>query len=158
MCHPFMSQVNSLTFPHFLDLRFIQTIVIHVPPPVRVQAQSARARLIRDFKALARDPPGGVSGSPYPDNLFLWNAVIFGPRESRCLLCQACVVIVTPPSVFQTLTMRLSHFPDCLPEPNDVPSNLLPIPAETPFEDGTFRLLLSFEDSYPNRPPTVKFM
>ena len=30
--------------------------------------------------------------------------------------------------------------------------------AETPFEDGTFRLVLTFEDTYPNRPPTVKFM
>ncbi|CED82746.1 ubiquitin-conjugating enzyme [Phaffia rhodozyma] len=31
-------------------------------------------------------------------------------------------------------------------------------PAETPFEDGTFRLILSFEESYPNKPPTVKFL
>ena len=30
--------------------------------------------------------------------------------------------------------------------------------AETPFEDGTFRLVLTFEETYPNRPPTVKFM
>lgn len=30
--------------------------------------------------------------------------------------------------------------------------------AETPFEDGTFRLTLSFEETYPNKPPTVKFL
>lgn len=30
--------------------------------------------------------------------------------------------------------------------------------AETPFEDGTFRLVLTFEETYPNRPPTVKFL
>lgn len=32
------------------------------------------------------------------------------------------------------------------------------IAAETPFEDGTFRLVLTFEETYPNRPPTVKFL
>ncbi|KAF8650318.1 hypothetical protein AX16_005303 [Volvariella volvacea WC 439] len=31
-------------------------------------------------------------------------------------------------------------------------------PADTPFEDGTFRLLLTFDESYPNKPPTVKFL
>lgn len=30
--------------------------------------------------------------------------------------------------------------------------------AETPFEDGTFKLLLTFDDSYPNKPPSVKFL
>ena len=29
--------------------------------------------------------------------------------------------------------------------------------AETPFEDGTFKLVLTFDESYPNKPPTVKF-
>ncbi|KAK9898011.1 ubiquitin-conjugating enzyme [Cystobasidium minutum MCA 4210] len=70
---------------------------------------TARRRLIRDFKALSSDPPSGVSGAPCPDNILLWNAVIFGPPE-------------------------------------------------TPFEDGTFRLVLTFEETYPNRPPTVKFL
>jgi ubiquitin-conjugating enzyme E2 A len=30
--------------------------------------------------------------------------------------------------------------------------------ADTPFEDGTFKLVLTFEESYPNKPPTVKFL
>ena len=30
--------------------------------------------------------------------------------------------------------------------------------AETPFEDGTFKLLLTFDESYPNKPPQVKFL
>jgi len=30
--------------------------------------------------------------------------------------------------------------------------------GDTPFEDGTFKLLLTFDDSYPNKPPTVKFL
>jgi len=31
-------------------------------------------------------------------------------------------------------------------------------PAETPFEDGTFKLLLTFDEQYPNKPPAVKFL
>lgn len=30
-------------------------------------------------------------------------------------------------------------------------------PADTPFEDGTFRLAMAFDEQYPNKPPTVKF-
>jgi ubiquitin-protein ligase len=30
--------------------------------------------------------------------------------------------------------------------------------ADTPFEDGTFRLVLTFDEQYPNKPPTVKFL
>ncbi|PPQ88781.1 hypothetical protein CVT25_010467 [Psilocybe cyanescens] len=70
---------------------------------------NCKKRLIRDFKRLSSDPPGGISGSPLPDNIMLWNAVIFGP-------------------------------------------------GDTPFEDGTFKLLLTFDESYPNKPPTVKFL
>jgi ubiquitin-conjugating enzyme E2 A len=33
-----------------------------------------------------------------------------------------------------------------------------PRAADTPFEDGTFKLLLTFDESYPNKPPTVKFL
>lgn len=31
-------------------------------------------------------------------------------------------------------------------------------PADTPFEDGTFRLVMHFEEQYPNKPPSVKFI
>lgn len=31
-------------------------------------------------------------------------------------------------------------------------------PADTPFEDGTFRLVMHFEEQYPNKPPGVKFV
>ena len=29
-------------------------------------------------------------------------------------------------------------------------------PADTPFEDGTFRLSMEFSEDYPNKAPTVK--
>ncbi|ETW77202.1 hypothetical protein HETIRDRAFT_460537 [Heterobasidion irregulare TC 32-1] len=64
---------------------------------------NCRRRLIRDFKRLSSDPPGGISGSPCPDNIMLWNAVIFGPGWD-------------------------------------------------------FQTPLTFDESYPNKPPTVKFL
>lgn len=39
-------------------------------------------RLMRDFRRLQQDPPQGVDGSPNPDNIMLWNAVIFGPEDT----------------------------------------------------------------------------
>jgi hypothetical protein len=55
------------------------------PPPLTVtadpQSTAAKRRLIRDFKRLATEAPEGISGSPCQDNIMVWNAVIFGPRE-----------------------------------------------------------------------------
>ena len=53
------------------------------------KSTNCRRRLIRDFKRLSTDPPGGVSGSPCPDNIMLWNAVIFGPGASRPFVLEA---------------------------------------------------------------------
>ncbi|SMN21243.1 similar to Saccharomyces cerevisiae YGL058W RAD6 Ubiquitin-conjugating enzyme (E2) [Maudiozyma saulgeensis] len=69
----------------------------------------ARRRLMRDFKRMKEDAPPGLSASPLPDNVMVWNAMIIGP-------------------------------------------------ADTPYEDGTFRLLLEFGEDYPNKPPHVKFL
>lgn len=38
----------------------------------------SKKRLMRDFKRLQQDPPAGISGAPYDNNIMLWNAVIFG--------------------------------------------------------------------------------
>jgi len=37
---------------------------------------------MRDFKRLQSDPPEGANGSPNPDNIMKWNAVIFGPEDT----------------------------------------------------------------------------
>ncbi|KAJ7217202.1 ubiquitin-conjugating enzyme [Mycena pura] len=87
---------------------------------------NCKRRLIRDFKRLSTDPPGGISGSPCPDNIMLWNAVIFGPGA---------------PVSYASSTLLQCR-----------------CPAETPFEDGTFKLVLTFDESYPNKPPSVKFL
>ncbi|PRT54858.1 Ubiquitin-conjugating enzyme E2 2 [Wickerhamiella sorbophila] len=70
---------------------------------------TARKRLMRDFKRIQQDPTGGVSASPVPEDILMWNAVIIGPDD-------------------------------------------------TPFEDGTFRLILKFDESYPTKPPVVRFL
>ena len=53
--------------------------------------------------------------------------------------------------------------PNLLPPPSLSCLLLTPPPlnhdvGDTPFEDGTFKLLLTFDESYPNKPPTVKFL
>jgi len=44
--------------------------------------QTARRRLLRDFKHLQDDPPPGISGAPIDADLMNWNAVIFGPEDT----------------------------------------------------------------------------
>eukprot|EP01098_Paradermamoeba_levis_P000633 TRINITY_DN1069_c0_g1_i1.p1 TRINITY_DN1069_c0_g1~~TRINITY_DN1069_c0_g1_i1.p1 ORF type:complete len:162 (-),score=14.43 TRINITY_DN1069_c0_g1_i1:266-751(-) len=41
-------------------------------------------RLMSDLKQMQVEPPAGVSASPVTDdNLYVWNATIFGPEESE---------------------------------------------------------------------------
>ena len=47
-----------------------------------VLVRSGLQRLMRDFKRLQQDPPQGINGSPNPDNIMSWNAVIFGPDDT----------------------------------------------------------------------------
>jgi ubiquitin-protein ligase len=42
--------------------------------------------------------------------------------------------------------------------PNGADQEPLSTLADTPFAGGTFRLIMTFEESYPNRPPQVKFV
>lgn len=77
-------------------------------------AAQARRRLVRDFRSIqdAMKEAGGDPGfaaSPEQDNIFEWNAVIFGG-------------------------------------------------ADTHWQDGMFKLKLTFTEEYPNKPPQVKFI
>lgn len=115
----------------------LHDLLVQINKQFGPQSTNCRRRLIRDLKRLSSDPPSGVSGSPCSDNIMVWNAVIFGPGKFS--------------SPFTVAPVDAS--PLCLPaiHPN-------PGPADTPFEDGTFKLLLTFDESYPNKPPTVKFL
>lgn len=42
----------------------------------------AKKRLMRDFKRLHHEPPAGISGAPYDNNIMLWHGVIFGPDDT----------------------------------------------------------------------------
>lgn len=75
------------------------------------------------------DPPAGVSASPIADNVMTW----YGGSHDQ------------------------SYFPHS--SAHSIRRNAVIIgPADTPFEDGTFRLVMHFEEAYPNKPPGVKFI
>jgi len=67
---------------------------------------SSRRRLMKDFKRLQTDPPGGISGAPCQDNIMLWNAVIFGPSMDRISLLP---LTHSPLTTFLTHTRRTPH-------------------------------------------------
>ena len=69
----------------------------------------------------------------------LWNAVIFGPGGSSSL------TTTSPKNNNKNNKSILTV-------------HMLLFPADTPFEDGTFKLILTFDESYPTKPPTVKFL
>lgn len=46
-------------------------------------ATSSQLRLLSDLKAIKQEPPEGCSASPVSeDNLYIWNASIFGPEDT----------------------------------------------------------------------------
>ena len=52
-------------------------------------------------------------------------------------------------------SLRIVHFSLLTTSPRNA---VIIGPADTPFEDGTFRLVMQFEEQYPNKPPGVKFV
>lgn len=78
------------------------------------------------------DPPAGVSASPVADNVMTWYAHQIEDG-------------------MEIFYMRLSLA-------YSFRNAVIIGPAETPFEDGTFRLVMHFEEQYPNKPPGVKFI
>lgn len=74
------------------------------------------------------DPPAGVSASPIPDNVMTW----FALHSTRGSFVAG--------------------------SDDDYRNAVIIGPADTPFEDGTFRLVMQFEEQYPNKPPQVKFI
>ncbi|KAK4712477.1 hypothetical protein R3W88_006990 [Solanum pinnatisectum] len=66
---------------HSEPITFIEILAAFNTQAVRMSTP-ARKRLMRDFKRLQQDPPAGISGAPYDNNIMLWNAVIFGPDDT----------------------------------------------------------------------------
>ena len=93
------------------------------------------------------DPPAGVSGAPNENDIMKWNAVIFGYER------HAARALVDPDEAPQGCLQ-----PTCLIGPRAPLRRGVRRPADTPFEDGTFKLTLQFQEDYPNKPPTVRFV
>ena len=66
-------------------------------------------------------------------------------RITSCYGMQSSLAPVRHTTIGSEFFCSLCRFPLCCA-------------ADTPFEDGTFKLLLTFDESYPNKPPTVKFL
>lgn len=46
-------------------------------------SSSARRRLINDFKRFEKEDSNGIFASPLPNNIMVWEAVIFGPEDTQ---------------------------------------------------------------------------
>jgi len=77
------------------------------------------------------DPPAGVSASPIADNVMTWYGHPAHDTASHSIY---------------------------IPYSHENRNAVIIGPADTPFEDGTFRLVMHFEEAYPNKPPGVKFI
>ncbi|KZV32925.1 hypothetical protein F511_01436 [Dorcoceras hygrometricum] len=107
----------------------------------------SRKRLMRDFKRLQQDPPAGISGAPYDNNIMLWNAVIFGLLISLDLCYD---VISAREMIPNIINGDHSSYGLCL---RKFEFRVLGSVAS-----GTFKLTLQFTEDYPNKPPTVRFV
>ncbi|KAI1616706.1 ubiquitin-conjugating enzyme E2 2 [Exophiala viscosa] len=102
---------------------------------------SARRRLMRDFKVCAHSPISSLA-LPAP-------TLRFRSHGTECLTQFPQRMQTDPPA-----GVSASPIAD-----NVMTWNAVIIgPADTPFEDGTFRLVMQFEEAYPNKPPGVKFV
>lgn len=43
---------------------------------------AAIRRLMRDFQATQKDMPEGIEATPHPDNIMVWDAILFGPDDT----------------------------------------------------------------------------
>lgn len=86
------------------------------------------------------DPPAGVSASPVSENVMTW----YDPSLQTSFI----------PFLYVCAPLSLSPCSKANLHRNAVIIG----PADTPFEDGTFKLVMQFDENYPNKPPQVKFI
>jgi len=67
-------------------------------------------------------------------------------------------LVQVSPSGLSQIMRRKSSLPPPIPALVFLWPHVHSSVADTPFEDGTFKLVLTFEESYPNKPPHVKFL
>ena len=95
------------------------------------------------------DPPTGVNASPIENNMMQWQAVIFGcvpPRVAvHGVIFRRCLPFVTVRGGEMRAVKVCDTFGVCSPD-------------DTPWEGGTFNLLLEFTEDYPMKAPKVRFV
>ena len=101
-------------------------------------SSAARRRLVRDFRRLQNDPPQGVTGAPMDSNILVSSArALDGGKVVLCLTRAGRTFSPSSPQVWQAVILG---------------------PDDTPWEGGTFKLLLEFSEDYPNKAPSVRFL
>mmetsp|Transcript_9756 Transcript_9756/g.14394 ORF Transcript_9756/g.14394 Transcript_9756/m.14394 type:complete len:178 (-) Transcript_9756:60-593(-) len=45
-------------------------------------SSSCKQRLMRDLKKIKKDPPHGCRAVPQPNNLMIWDAILYGPEDT----------------------------------------------------------------------------
>jgi ubiquitin-protein ligase len=108
----------------------------------------ARRRLMRDFKV------GGTTGLEGHESSTTDRTTAYANRSSSWRFCFAF-----DGQYHDLVRNPLSRCGGHRINANFAPRNAVIIgPADTPFEDGTFSLVMNFEEQYPNKPPAVKFV
>ncbi|KAK1252754.1 hypothetical protein MKX08_003941 [Trichoderma sp. CBMAI-0020] len=118
---------------------------------------------------------GNAVASPHParHNSFFHRTEASGSQSSTLLSSLYCSI--PKPDLSTTMSTaarrrlmrdfkRMQTDPPAGVSASPIPDNVMTWnaviigPADTPFEDGTFRLVMQFEEQYPNKPPQVKFI
>jgi len=109
------------------------------------------------LQRMQTDPPAGVSASPIADNVMTWFVERLPPicYPASTFPSSTCFSVIVPSRV--ATTTSLSPLLSVLTS-RCFRNAVIIGPADTPFEDGTFRLVMHFEEQYPNKPPGVKFI
>lgn len=135
---------------------------------LRAMSTSARRRLMRDFKVWTPAPIAYFLFPAYPrHNIANYpENAIWSPCRRQRKSCEwkhnDMVCLPLPwPFFFRSFFPGFFHFV-ILAGGNWfllICRNAVIIgPADTPFEDGTFKLVMQFDENYPNKPPQVKFI
>uniref|UniRef100_A0A674NP00 E2 ubiquitin-conjugating enzyme n=2 Tax=Takifugu rubripes TaxID=31033 RepID=A0A674NP00_TAKRU len=123
-------------------------LVLALKSPPRIMSTPARRRLMRDFKRAPR-------GAAWPPGV---GDRCAGGHRSNELILYLCLCMG------RTCVYRLQEDPPTgvsgAPSENNIMlwNAVIFGPVGTPFEDGTFKLLIEFSEEYPNKPPTVRFV
>lgn len=116
------------------------------PTPTMVSSTVFRRYSSHDFPSFLPSPPPAAAAS------FVTSSV------SRLILHMASRAHQIQTTSCYGMPSYLALVSTLFPSSHASSTKHIARSVETPFEDGTFKLCLTFDESYPNKPPTVKFL